>query len=343
MKTVRRTAALEEAWREYVSRRSDAQPFHRLAWARVLAQGYGFGDESLMALDGDRRVRGILPLFRVRRPIGRPILLSAPHAAIAGPLADGREALTALVDAARDAATACNADYIEIRGKSVFPGTEDWHSIGHYAVFEKPLPNDPACVETFIPRKQRAEVRKARKAGMMFVRDADTARFYRIYARSTHRLGSPVFPAAHARAILDEFGEHCEILTAELDGRPVGSLLTLYHCDRAMPYYAGGLPLGAGLTAFPALYAEAMASAIRHGAKRYDFGRSISGTGAFAFKRNFGFEPTPLDYRVATIRAGAPPDLRPDNPRLKPAVTLWKRLPAGLVDKLGPYLSRQVV
>ena len=43
-----------------------------------------------------------------------------------------------------------------------------------------------------------------------------------------------------------------------------------------------------------------MRHAARRGCTRFDFGRSKLGTGAFAFKKNWGFEPEPIVHAVRT-------------------------------------------
>jgi len=74
----------------------------------------------------------------------------------------------------------------------------------------------------------------------------------------------------------------------------------------------------------------------------FDFGRSKVGTGSYAFKRNWGFEPTPLAYqfRLAPGRSG--PDLNPLNPKLARFVAAWKRLPLPVATGLGPLIVRGI-
>ncbi|MBP5858646.1 GNAT family N-acetyltransferase [Marivibrio halodurans] len=375
MRVVPLTPALEPAWTAFVEggdgggsgiRGAEAaQPFHRLLWRDVLRRGYGFEDRSLIALatDGERnggggadgdgaRAVGVLPLHLVRRPIGRPILLSAPQAVTAGPLATDSATALALVAHARAEAERLDVAYLELRGGGAWTdgleverlgGAPTWHRLDHHALFGRALPADPDEVLGTIPRKQRAEVRKARKAGVTVVRDADAGRFHPLHARAVHRLGSPVAPRAYIEAILDLFGDEAEILTAEHRGRAVASVLSLKHRGWMMPYHAGAAPAAAALSAYPALYAAAMERAVAEGLTHFEFGRSAVGTGAHAFKRNFGFAPTPLPSHVALIRATAPPDMRANNPRLEPITRAWRMLPPWLADRLGPWVSRQVV
>ena len=48
------------------------------------------------------------------------------------------------------------------------------------------------------------------------------------------------------------------------------------------------------------MYYQIMCHAARRGCTIFDFGRSKVGTGTYAFKENWGFEPQPLVYAVRT-------------------------------------------
>lgn len=362
MKVERRCEDKDLEWDAFVSGHPKALPFHRTAWLRVIERGYGFKDYSLVVYNDMGEIAGVFPLFLVDRPLGGKILLSAPQAVYAGPLFYDPASGAALLERALELAAELQVAYLEIRRPpDIAEDPAGWtqdiesrsHHVKHYAMFCKELPPSREDVEACIPRKQRAEVRRARKQGIIVERSSDFSEFYNIYKRSTHLLGSPVFPKAHVEAIFEEFAGDCEILVARVENVPIASLLTLYHRETAMPYYAGGfLPKRAAamvpasvqkMSPYPMLYAEAMAFAIDRGMTQFDFGRSIIGSGAYDFKKNFGFDPTQLTYEVILQNAKTPPDLRPDAPQHRRVVALWKQLPKGLVDRLGPYLSRQVV
>ena len=45
-----------------------------------------------------------------------------------------------------------------------------------------------------------------------------------------------------------------------------------------------------------------MRRACERGVRVFDYGRSKRGTGSFDFKKNWGFEPTPLAYEYRLLR-----------------------------------------
>ena len=71
-----------------------------------------------------------------------------------------------------------------------------------------------------------------------------------------------------------------------------------------------------------------------------DFGRSREGTGAYNFKRHWGFEPRPLPYQYALLDGASMPNMSPSNPKMRLAVEAWRRLPLAVTKRAGPFLTK---
>src|SRR3546814_8475672 len=67
--------------------------------------------------------------------------------------------------------------------------------------------------------------------------EADRAAHFRVYSESVRNLGTPVFPRSLFDAVLDAFGSDADILTVCKEGRPVASVLNLYHRGAVLPYW----------------------------------------------------------------------------------------------------------
>jgi hypothetical protein len=169
--------------------------------------------------------------------------------------------------------------------------------------------------------------------------EADRAMHYAVYAESVRNLGTPVFPRALFAAVLDVFGEDADILTVLHEGQAVASVLSLYHRGAVMPYWGGGVHAARGLRANDAMYYALMCRARGRGCDRFDFGRSKTNTGAYHFKRNWGFEPQPLSYAAWTADGAAPRDVNPLSPRYKAKIALWQKLPLPIANRLGPFIA----
>jgi hypothetical protein len=83
-----------------------------------------------------------------------------------------------------------------------------------------------------------------------------------------------------------------------------------------------------------------MRRAALRGCRRFDFGRSKQGTGAYAFKKNWGFMPQPLRYRYLLAPGATVPENNPLNPKFRLFIAAWKRLPLPVAGLLGPPIVR---
>ena len=206
-------------------------------------------------------------------------------------------------------------------------------------IVENILLYDDAAELKAIPRKQRAEVRKSLDIELTVLVGRDRvalAEHHRVYAESVRNLGSPVFPAALMRAVAGTMD--ADVLTILHGGRAVASVLSLYANGTVYPYWGGGTYAARALRANDRLYFALMAHARARGCVRFDFGRSKAGTGAAAFKKNWGFDPVPLAYAKRTD--GPARTVNPLDPKYALMVATWKRLPLPIANAIGPLLSR---
>jgi hypothetical protein len=74
----------------------------------------------------------------------------------------------------------------------------------------------------------------------------------------------------------------------------------------------------------------------------FDYGRSKRGTGSFDFKKNWGFEPTPLAYEYKLWSRTGDPEINPLNPKYRLFILAWKPLPLALANAIGPHIVRNL-
>lgn len=312
--------------------------FHRPAWLRAVERGTGQRARGLLAERGGA-ITGWLPLSEVHSPIFGRMLASSGFAVGGGALADSEDTALRLCRAAEEVAGRLSCTTIELRGGTA---PEDWRrrSDSHCG-FVAPLAEDDEAQLLAIPRKQRAEVRKGLANGMEVstgTAEADRAAHYAVYGESVRNLGTPVFPRALFDAVLDELDS--DILTIRHKGEPVAGVLSLYHAGAVMPYWGGGTKAARALRANDLMYFELMRHARARGCNRFDFGRSKTGSGAWSFKKNWGFEPEPLAYASWTAPGAAARDADPTSARQAARIALWKKVPLGLASWVGPAIAR---
>lgn len=322
----------------YVGAHPEATPFHLSAWSLAVAQGCGQRAHCLLACTADDMIRGIVPLTEIHSPLFGRALVSTGFGVGGGILADCDRIAHALQLAAWGMAERLSCPTLELRGRPV--DGPDWRvDDTTYLGFARSLAADDEAELLAIPRKQRAEVRRSLDTGLSIdLNDGDA--HYRVYAQSVHNLGTPVFPRALFDSVRQRFGSDADILTVRHDGTAVASVLSLYFRGTAYPYWGGGTAAARKFRANDRMYFALMSHARDRGCTRFDFGRSKAGTGPAAFKKNWGFEATPLSYATRVADGSAARAINPLDPKNRLKVAVWKRLPLSIANAIGPFLSR---
>ncbi|MEK7323535.1 MAG: FemAB family XrtA/PEP-CTERM system-associated protein [Pseudomonadota bacterium] len=332
------TAADVSRWDAFVAAMPQAGFYHRAGWAEVIRRAFGHRTYFLYA-ERDGVIEGILPLARIRSFLFGDSLSSLPFCVSGGVVAVDPAAEAALEARAIALARELQVDHLEFR--NLAPRHLDWPRKDQlYVNFRKQLDPDPEKNMLAIPRKQRAMVRKGIEAGLLGEIDQDVARFYPAYSESVRNLGTPVFSKKYFEILREVFGPDCEVLTITQNGRLIASVLSFYFRDQVLPYYGGGTAAAREVKGNDFMYWELMRRATERGVRIFDYGRSKRDTGAYSFKKNWGFEPEPLHYEYVLIKSTAVPDVNPLNPKYERFVKLWKRLPLGVTQAVGPHLVK---
>lgn len=328
-------------WDAFVMGCPQATFFHRAGWQNIVREVFQHDCYFLYA-EVDGLIQGVLPLGHVNSWLFGNSLTSLPFAVYGGVAALTEQAADALEFEAQKIAQSLGVDHLELR--NVNPRHTDWPTQDLYVTFRKAIFAEEEANLLAIPRKQRAMVRKGIKNGLVSEIDSNVDRFFALFADNVHRHGTPAMPKKYFKALCTEFGADCEVLTASApDGRALSSVLSFYFRDEVLPYYAGDDEAARDLAANDFKYWELMRRACVRGLKVFDFGRSKQGTGPYAFKKNWGFEPTPLHYEFCLYKRDAIPQNNPNNAKYKLLIATWRRMPIGLANWLGPFVVRNLV
>ncbi|GGA05224.1 peptidoglycan bridge formation protein FemAB [Blastomonas marina] len=326
----------------FVADHPAAQLFHRPAWSRAVEAATGHRAEVLVAEDA-QGVAGVVPFNIIHSPVFGRMIAASGFGVGGGVLlrADARPA--PFFAALEELALRENCPTVELRGGAM-PQTRAGWSIrtDSHANFARDLAADEEAELLAIPRKQRAEIRKGLKQDFAIEigsgrRERDA--HYAVYATSVRNLGTPVFPRALFEEMLDRFGDDADILTVRHQDEPVASVLSFYHRGTVMPYWGGGTWAARNLRANERMYFELMRHARSRGCTRFDFGRSKTGSGPFAFKKNWGFEPEPLSYASWTAPGAERRDADPTSEKHGLAIRLWRKLPLPVANRIGPWIA----
>ena len=327
-------------WDSYVSTAEQATFFHRAGWKRVLEKAFGHRTFFLYA-EKDGQIDGVLPLAQVKSRLFGNNLSSTPFCVYGGIAADNPAAYEALERAACELAEKLNVDALELRNSQAVDN--GWPTKELYSTFRKVMDADHDVNMKAIPAKQRAMVRKGIKAGLLGEPDEGCERIYQVYAESLRNLGTPVFSIKYFRALREEFGDDCRVLMITHGGQDIAGVMSFYFRDEVLPYYGGSLAIARsvkGVNDF--MYWELMRRSVDEGLRIFDFGRSKNDTGAYKFKKNWGFTPEPLHYQYHLVKAEQMPDVNPMNPKYQFFIKTWKKLPVCISNRVGPMLAKSL-
>jgi len=88
------------------------------------------------------------------------------------------------------------------------------------------------------------------------------------------------------------------------------------------------------------MYWETIKRGCSTGYDWFDFGRSTWEGPTFQFKKQWVPEPTQLVWQYALLQASEIPMLNPNNKKYEMLISLWRRLPLRLANRLGPHVIK---
>ena len=333
-------SAAAARWDTFVMACPQATFFHRAGWQTVLSQVYRHACFFLYA-ERDGQIEGVLPLAQIKSRLFGHSLISLPFAVYGGVAANTPEAAQALEAEAQRIAKELDVEHLEMR--HIDKRHDNWPTQDLYVTFRKEILPDEEANMLAIPRKQRAMVRKGIKNELRSEIDPGVDRFFALFADNVHRHGTPAMPKKWFQALRDVFGDDCEVLTVvSPDGRALSSVMSFYFRDEVLAYYAGDDESARHLAANDFKYWELMRRACLRGLKVFDYGRSKVGTGPYSFKKNWGFEPTPMHYEYQLYKRDAIPQNNPNNAKYQLLIKTWRKMPISWANWLGPFIVRNL-
>ncbi len=329
-------------WDAFVQSCPQATFFHRAGWQAILEQCYGKQTWFFYVEEGGA-ITGVLPLAMMKSRLFGHYLASTPFCVYGGVAATTDTARDLLDKAAEELASHLGVGHLEYRNYApAHPGDPKWQGKDLYYTFRKAISGDDEENMNAIPRKQRAMVRKGIKLNLEGEVDDHVDRFFACYATSVHRLGTPVFPKKYFAMLKQVFGDDCEVRVIVQDGQLVAGVLSFFFRDEVLPYYGGGMDIARDVAGNDFMYWNLMQASAAKGYRIFDFGRSKKGTGAYDFKKNWGFTAQPLPYEYQLFAADAMPDVNPLNPKYQLFIKLWKAMPQPLANLLGPHIVKHL-
>ncbi len=327
-------------WDAFVGGAEDSTFCHLAGWRDIMSDVLGHECPYLVAVDEEGTWRGVLPLVRVRSRLFGHYLVSMPFLSYGGPLGTPA-AQHGLVEAAVAEARRSSADLLELRTR---------HRVGcdlrvsHRKITV--LLDLPDSAELLwrkgLPSSRRRQISRAQKEEMHVRFGPDQVEpFYEVFARNMRDLGTPVLPRRLFERIARVFGQAAVVGVVYWRGQPLAAGCGLVWGNEFEITWVSSLRQYDHKMPNMLLYWSYMEHMIARGVRVFNFGRCTPGGRTHPFKHQWGGVDTPLPWlQWSPGQLDATPS--PERPLYHMATALWRRVPVGLANRMGPVLARRL-
>lgn len=337
--------AVSGDWDTYVLAASNATMSHMYGWREIIANAYGHQTFYLTVRQGGETA-GILPLVHIRSRLFGNSLVSMPFQDYGGIVAGTHEAFQSMIDQALQLKNKHAARFVELRYREKPPAfaSTAWTAYGDKSTLILDISSGEENLWKSFSPKVRNQVRKAQKSGLTVqIGGAELLdEFYRPFAVNMRDLGSPVHHPKFFSEIFKVFNNDVRLALISDGKKTVGGLIVFFHKDTAIVPWASCYRNYFSKCPNNLLYWEAMQYACTRGCTQFDFGRSSLNSGTYHFKLQWGAVPFPLHWRIyGDNRAdNSNTQLPTENRALLMASAIWKHIPVGAANIVGPRIRR---
>jgi serine/alanine adding enzyme len=330
------------AWDEFVLSHPEGSIYHLAIWRDLITELFGHQTHYFCASRLTGEIVGILPLVRLKSRLFGDFLVSMPYFNYGGALGINTETEEALMQRASELAQELGCNHIEFR--DTFERDARWTLRTDKVAMELALPPSVDQLWSDLGSNLRRKIKRPQKEGVQILHGNEELlpQFYRVFARNMRDLGTPVYPEAFFKSIIETFPNASSIIVLQLRRQPVAAIFLLGFKDRLeMPWVASVRKFNR-LMINMLLYWEALRKGVGDGYEVFDFGRSTIDSGTYRFKGQWGARPKQLYWHYWSRDGKGLPGLTPDNPRYSAAIQIWRRLPLSLTNWLGPKIVKNL-
>ena len=339
----------KDRWNEFVLKFSDS-PYHLYQWKEIFERVYRYECKYLIAEEDERKIVAVFPVVMIKSKLFGTRISSLPLSDYGGPIFAPDQTNSLLVDSFLEylSPLVSKADYLEVRSpiqpevatfldKRLEPGNVK------YVTFVIDLSKSFDEIWRLVFDKYlRNAIRKAVKNKIMVVEgnfEEHFDDFYRIYALSMKRLGSPPHDVNFFTSCHQLLGEnHVKLFLATLSNEVIGGVLTFLGRHTIYPVYEGIDQKCRHLNPASLIFCRI----IEWGCEKYryfNFGRTLHGSGVYNFKKQWGGEEVVMPYYYLGRK------IPRQDPRQKYSFLskLWSRIiPFSITKRIGPHLKGSI-
>lgn len=338
-----------DAWNEFVTQHVSATPYHRYDWVAAVQDGYGHSALAVVSTDENETINGLLPLVKLKPPVGKEALCSLPFCDVGGVLANSDEIATQIISQAKNEFASLAPESIELRtrGKELdLEQLAEEKNNGMKVSMIAELPESSEVLLKSYKPKLRSQIKKAEKNGLTSQLKTDGSLldpFYDVIAKNMRDLGSPVHGKAFYKAIVEHYKTNASMAVVYLDDVPTAAGLVLKNGHKASIPWASSLREYNNLAPNMLLYWTLLADCADTGITEFDFGRSTLNEGTFRFKKQWGATPYALTWSTFAEPVESEPTASVRGGKAREIVeNVWKKLPLPMTIAIGPAIRKYI-
>lgn len=331
----------DSRWADLTRTNAAASVFHTSGWLQALRQTYGYEPVSYTTSAREAPLTNSILLCRVNSWLTGERLVSVPFADHCDPLLDAPENARSLFEALRAEARG-RCKYVELRPTAALQPESGFREAATYrshAIDLRPTLDEirarthPSTIQRNIGKAQR-EALTCKEGRSNDLLDA----FYDLLVLTRKRHGVPPAPKLWFENLVRCLGDAVKVRVAYVNGRPIGSIMTLEHRSTLIYKYGCSDARFHNLGTMPFLFWRAIEDAKHQGLETFDLGRSdLDNAGLSTFKERLGGTPSTLTYYRYPARGAVT-----RRTSTGPASRVLSRLPRTVLIALGRALYRHI-
>jgi FemAB-related protein (PEP-CTERM system-associated) len=347
-------AQSKASWDDFCEEHQNVAHHHTTNFLEaILNQMSEHCNESIMCIDNQGTVQGILPLVGLHSPIFGKQLVSIPFYNYGGVICEGSDVKNVLMKEAYNLMLLKGYKKTLIRDREVYDDYSPFKTQMHKANLVLDLPDDIKSVGTGNSKKRtklRSQAgvanRKADELGITFEQRFGGEEllddFYTVFSKHMRDLGTPVYGKGFFITMMENI--ESLLTVCYWDNKPVACGWLFIHGERVSIPWASALRETNSYSVNTAMYYNILSKLILLNKKTFDFGRSSIDTGTYKFKLQWGAQPEQCYWHIAN-KNGSKEDLNDADEPSKAMVLListWKRLPVWITRIVGPRIIRGI-
>jgi FemAB-related protein (PEP-CTERM system-associated) len=348
------TLSDKTCWDTYVEQHNNHSPYHLFGWQKAIEDAYHHHNYYLIAeqsINDKKEVVGVFPLVLFKKPFGKPTFCALPFCDIGGILANDENIQELLIIKSKEVALEHHIKDIEIRTRTHNTNqnfeTPTGKDSAQKVSMLMSLPENSELLFASFKSKLRSQIRKAEKNGLTYKLGSEKIMlddFYQVFAHNMRALGSPVHAKQWFESLFDQYQDKMIISIVYKDELPIGAGIVLVAGSKAAIPWASTKAEYNRLSPNMMLYWSLLEHISNHGIKEFDFGRSSFGEGTYKFKKQWGAEPSKLDWYKINDKQNSTtePQINSKNQLREIVENIWRKLPLKVTIFIGPKVRQYI-